>query len=103
MAETQQVEAPVQLPRLLRDAAETTGRMVLLLTGDFEFLNPLSPVFGDIEVGFGVHRDAVRLIELAGELAGAAETGQDVAGVGLDAFDLRLVLVTLVHAPMTRF
>jgi len=59
------------------------------LTNDFELLNPLTAVFGHIDIATGVHGDAVRLVELSREVTdAAAETRQDLAGLAVNDFDL---------------
>ena len=59
----------------------------LYITSDHELLNPLAPVLGDIDIALGVHRDAVRLVEMTREVPGAAETRQDSASLALDDLD----------------
>jgi hypothetical protein len=59
------------------------------LTNDFELLNPLTAVFGHIDIPNGVHGDAVRLVELTWEVTdAAAEARQDLAGLTVNDFDL---------------
>jgi hypothetical protein len=45
----------------------------MLLAGDFELVNPLPPVFGDVDVVLRIHRDPMRLVELTWEASRAAE------------------------------
>ena len=46
---------------------------LMLLAGDFELVNPLPPVFGDVDVVLRIRRDPMRLIELTWEASRAAE------------------------------
>ena len=39
--------------------------------GHRELLNPPTAIFGDIDVVFGIHGDAVGLVEIAGEVPDA--------------------------------
>src|SRR4029077_16555609 len=64
---------------------------------NFELLDPLAAVFSYVDIAFGVHRDAMSLVELPGEVSGAAETRQDLAGLTVQDFDFRIVLVDQVH------
>ena len=47
---------------------------IVLLTDNFELLNPLTAGFSNVDIPLGVHCDAVRRIELAREVSSAAET-----------------------------
>src|SRR5439155_1553155 len=70
---------------------------------DLEFLNPLPPVFGDVDVSFGVHGNAVRLVELAGEVPdAAAEMRNDATGLAIDDLDLRVVLIDEIDQRLDR-
>jgi len=58
--------------RSVSPRAETTA-MTLLLTDNFEPLNPPAPVFADINIALGVHGDVERLVELTWKLPSPAE------------------------------
>ena len=78
--------------RLPRDlSSDLCGRR--LLARDFELVNPLSAVFGDIDIVLGIHTDAVSLVELTREAPGAAKARQDLARWAVDDFNLRVVLI----------
>src|SRR5213594_2527617 len=70
-----------------------------LRSGDLEPVDSLAAVFGDVDVAFAVHRDAVRLIELSGKAAGTAKTSQVSSARPLDHVDLPVVLVDDEHHP----
>src|SRR5439155_7644601 len=73
----------------------------LLETSNLEPLHPLPAVFRDIDIAPRVDGDAVRLVELTGEVADApTEARQDLAGLAVDDFDLRIILVDEVHEPL---
>ena len=44
--------------------------MKRLLVRDFELVNPLPTVLGDIDIVLGIHSDAVSLVELTQETPG---------------------------------
>ena len=70
---------------------------------DFEFLNPLPAIFGDVHVSLGVHGNAVRLVELAGEMSDAAtEMRDDAASFAIDDLDLRVVLIDEIDQRLAR-
>src|SRR4029077_1961752 len=69
---------------------------------NFELLDPLAAVFSYVDIAFGVHRDAMSLVELPREVSGAAETRQDLAGPTVQDFDFRIVLVDQVHERLIR-
>src|SRR6266567_3723909 len=64
-----------------------------LLGGDLELVDPLAAILVDINIALGIDRDAVRLVELAREAPGAAETRQLLAALAIDDIDRRIVLV----------
>src|ERR1700722_6368242 len=64
---------------------------------DLELVHPPAAVFVDIDIALGVHRNAMRLVELTGLLADAAEARQHFAGLAIDDVDLRIVLVDDEH------
>jgi len=74
----------------------------VLLRHHPEFLNPPSAVLRDIDIALGVDCDAVRLVELAREMAGTAEARKNFPAFALDDFDLRVVLVDKEDQPLAR-
>src|ERR1700680_828733 len=67
------------------------------ITNNLELLNPPASVFCDVDIVLGVHGDAMSLVEFTGEVPGAAEIRQDLAGLAVDNLDSRVVLIDEVH------
>src|SRR5436190_20844366 len=65
-----------------------------------ELLHTLAAVLRDVHVALRIDCDTVRLIELAGIVALAAEARQDLAGAALDHFDAGVVLIDDEHQPL---
>ena len=65
-------------------------------------MNPSPAVFSDVEITSRIQRDAVRLVELARQLADPAQARQELAGRALDDIDLRVVLVDHEHKSLRR-
>src|SRR6266852_1831190 len=69
---------------------------------DLELVHPPAAVLRDIDVPLGVHRNAMRLIELTRQLADAAEARHGLAGLAVNDVDLRIVLVDDKHVGLLR-
>ena len=74
----------------------------ILLRDHLELLNAPPAVLGYIDVAFGVDGDPMRLVELAGEVARAAEAGKDLSAFAFDDLDLGIVLVDQEDLPRPR-
>ena len=59
----------------------------------WEFLNSFAAIFSNIDITFGVRRDARSLVELTREVAAASKARKDPAGLSVNDFHLRIVLV----------
>src|ERR1700722_15032186 len=75
---------------------------LILFRGDFEFVNPLATVFGDIDIALGIDRDPMSLVELAWEAPGAAKTRQLFAALAIDDVDGGIVLIDDENEPLSR-
>src|SRR2546425_11541450 len=80
---------------------QTTEMFYAASLYDLEFLNSLAAVFGDIDVAFGVHGDAVSLIEFTRKVSRTTETRHDLAALAIDDLDFRVVLVDKIDQPLT--
>ena len=76
--------------------------MTVLAVEELSAVDASAAIFVDVDIALRIHRDAMRLLELSGETAGASEAADLPAAFALHDVDRRVVLIDDVDQALLR-